>query len=377
VKLISVYARRGSPFWYAAFPDPTSGRRVCRATEFRRADPQSKRRALNWAREQAGDAGLLRNERAGWDWVEPWLLLRYRTQKKTLANSTNWWHWLESYFVEKDVPGPRALTREMALGYIAWRTSQEKRSGKKPSYNSALQELKFLGRVLREARLRDPAVVNVCERLGLRREHAPEKPPITDAEVVQIRERLDQLEGHRPLRERWMTIMFEIALHQGCREAETIAPLDRFDLKAGTVLMHVKGDRWGTVPLHPDLRPLIEALKAAGATWTCTPPVPRIYRQTWSRFFKGRDERGREGFLSHLTFHCTRVTVITRFAQEGVPIQQAMAYVMHADELIHRIYQRLQPGDLKRCLQALRYPRRSFSDGDAQPQSQGAPPATP
>lgn len=375
MKHISVYARARSPYWYAAFPDPRTGVRVYRSTEIPVHAPQSKRRALNWARSQAGEGPLLRDEpkgTKGWGWVEPWLTLRYRTQAKSLSNALDWWHWLELYFIEQGIGGPRSLTRELALDYIPWRMAQKKRSGKMPAYNSALQEIKFLGRILREARARDATIVNVCERLGLRKEKPSEKPEITDEQISLIRERLHQLEGALPLRERWMTIQFEIALHQGCRVAETISPLDRYELDAGTVRLHIKGDRWGTVPLHPGLRPLIQALKDSGATHTCRPPAR--YTREWSRFFKGRDERNQEAFLPELTFHCTRVTVVTRLARAGIPIQQAMGYVLHADELIHKIYQRLKPNDLRGCHSALRYPDAPIRGDNTPPQNQDDPP---
>jgi integrase len=75
----------------------------------------------------------------------------------------------------------------------------------------------------------------------------------------------------------------------------------------------------------------------------------------WHWFLKGRAERGWQGVCPHATFHCTRVTVITRMARAGVPIQQAMAYVGHADQTVHRIYQRLQADDLTKCTEALRF----------------------
>jgi hypothetical protein len=42
-------------------------------------------------------------------------------------------------------------------------------------------------------------------------------------------------------------------------------------------------------------------------------------------------------------------------ARAGVPIAQAMAYVGHADQEIHRIYQRLQAPDLSRVQAALSF----------------------
>ena len=49
-----------------------------------------------------------------------------------------------------------------------------------------------------------------------------------------------------------------------------------------------------------------------------------------------------------------------------------MAYVGHADQAVHRIYQRLQADDLTRCTEALR-----FAPNSGTPQNQGAAEATP
>ena len=49
-----------------------------------------------------------------------------------------------------------------------------------------------------------------------------------------------------------------------------------------------------------------------------------------------------------------RVTVVTRLARSGkVSEQQAMRFIGHANEPIHRIYQRLRTSDLKACLDAV------------------------
>jgi len=50
--------------------------------------------------------------------------------------------------------------------------------------------------------------------------------------------------------------------------------------------------------------------------------------------------------LPHLSFHCTRVTVVTRIARKGYCMAQAKAYVGHASDTVHAIYQRLTPPDV-------------------------------
>ena len=81
----------------------------------------------------------------------------------------------------------------------------------------------------------------------------------------------------------------------------------------------------------------------------------------WRQFFR------RIG-LPHLSFHCTRVTVATKFARSGVPISQAKAYIGHASDTVHAIYQRLTPADVAHLGAVLSNPTAG---------TQGAPATTP
>ena len=96
--------------------------------------------------------------------------------------------------------------------------------------------------------------------------------------------------------------------------------------------------------------------------YSCALPV--MAAKEWHTLF-------REIGLPHLCFHCTRVTVITRMAREGVPIAQAMRFVGHASEAIHRIYQRLAAPDCGWAIKAIDY------GGGAKPRTGDAYPATP
>ena len=110
---------------------------------------------------------------------------------------------------------------------------------------------------------------------------------------------------------------------------------------------------------HSNLIPLIERLKSTGRTRTFDMPA-QIGRE-WTRFF-------RKIGLGHLCFHCTRVSVVTRLCRAGVSQPQAMRFVGHASETIHRIYQRLRAEDVSACVSALRIPLSENPD---------APSATP
>src|SRR5882724_7658360 len=105
---------------------------------------------------------------------------------------------------------------------MAWRTSQVKRLSKRhPSHNTALSELRLLGRVMREAVRRGFITSSPVERMGIKKQKPREKAEMADSDIATIRQSLAEKEGHLPLPERWMTISFEIALHQGCRVSET------------------------------------------------------------------------------------------------------------------------------------------------------------
>ena len=370
----SIYRRKDSPFWWVKYWCPQRLKWVAKSTGQRLNDPLGYKRAVAQARELSADAisakALAPSSR--WEkWVMPWLQMRHQSSPKTLVSETNRWEWIDSFMIEQRVYGPQGVTYQLGLDYMAWRTSQTKRVSKRhPSHNTALAELRLLSRVMREAVRRGFITSNPLERMGIKKLRPAEKAEMTDTDIAKIRAALVEKEGHLPLKERWMTISFEIALHQGCRISETSLPLSDIDLGARRITFHAKRAKVFTTTLHPGLVPLIQQLKASGAERTCV--LPKLATRDWHLFLKGRLERNRQGICPHLTFHSTRVTVITRMARAGVPIQQAMAYVGHADQTVHRIYQRLQADDLTRCTQAL-----SFFPANGTPQTPDADAARP
>jgi len=280
--------------------------------------------------------------------------MKHRDSPLSLKSELGRWHWLDAYLTETKIHGPQGMTYLLAYAYMNWRTSQIKKvSRKHPSHNTARMELSLLSRVMREAVHRGYLFANPLERMGIKRDRPAEKPELTDGDITAIREGLLHKEGHLPLKERWMTICFEIALCQGCRVSETSVLLFDIDEDMGRITFHAKRHKVFATLLHPGIAPLIRALRAAGAERTCI--LPPMATKEWHWFFKGRPERGWEGKCPKASFHCTRVTAITRMARAGVPIQQAMAYVGHADQTVHRIYQRLQAADLTLCAAALKF----------------------
>ena len=360
----SVYQRPGRPVWYVSYFDPKIARRHHEATRYRIDDPNGHRNALRMAAELNRDAAAFGGtaKKELWDaWVPQFLDDRYRGSQKTLLRYTESWNWVRTYLAEGKILTPGALKYENVLGYVGWRTAHRRHNGNLICRNTALCEVKAFSIIMREAVHRGFAYGNPCERLGIKKD-VPRRPPeLTEGEIEKIRAELLRVDGPRPVTERWMTVSFEIALHQGCRLSETQVPMDAIDTDRGTIRFEAKGRGDGqphvfTTSLHPALLPLLRELRAAGASHTCH--LPRMASKEWWML------RKRIG-LTHTKFHSTRVTVITRLARAGVPVSQAMAYVGHASQTIHHIYQRLGAADLSQCTKALAF------GGDDSPQTPG------
>jgi integrase len=347
MKYASVIKRPGRNKWYMVFWDPKRQKRVQEATPLSVDDPQGHRKALDlisekskWAQADRKTKGVERWE----NWVSEFLEGRYKgvDREKTLIRMQGGWDQWRAYLEDNKFPVPRALDYNGVLGFVKWRSAQIKpSSGKMVSKNTALCDVRVMSVIMREAMRRGYANINPCEKLGIQKDAAKEKREITDEELKIIRREL----ATRPL---WMQTSFEIAIHQGCRLSETALPLERVDLDRKKITFKAKGRKGSphvfTTALHPGLRPLFEKMKREKAKMTCELPI--MAAKEWHFFFK-------EINLSDLSFHCTRVTVITRLARAGVPISEAMAYVGHASETIHRVYQKLASSDLTRATDAL------------------------
>lgn len=368
---ISIYERKGRPTFYVAYDCPVRARRVCESSGIMVTDHRGKIEAYAYAREKSMSGvthGQARDASRWENWVEPWLRLRYANQPSTLTSYMGAWKFIALYLREKSIPTPRALTYEHVVRFVLWREAHvKKQSGRKVSRNTALHNVKVLSRVMRHAVRLAYASGNPCVRISedVRPTPAKEKPEFTNEQIAIVRAELARPSPKGTTRPEWMSIAFEIALHQNCRLRATQIPMERIDLDRGTIQFHEKGSQVFTVPIHPGLRPLLTQFKADGRKITCQ--LPLLASRTFSRMLR------RIG-LPH-TFHSTRVTGITRFARAGVAEQQAMAYVNHGGWAVHRVYQRLKPADVVGCHAAL-----DFSGAAAptlgSPRTSGAPRAS-
>ena len=343
--MASIYRKNKSPFWFIQFID-ADGTRRNKSTGLR-ADDQGetvKARALR-AQMEAKELNRTAGEMSGGGW-DTWVLQyldRHCESPRTLERYKGNWQWLAFWLQAKRYHSPRAITYRNALEYIDWRTTYKKKTGKTVGRNTAIMELKLLAMIMGEAVRLGHADANPLVSLKLRRDKAAKKPELSDAEIIKIRKALkDEPE--------WMELAFEIALHTGCRLRETRIPVGCIDFAENKITFpSPKGgeSRAFSVPMPAALRPRFEKLKRSKKKFALEFPFQPSRR--WQQFFIKLK-------LSHLCFHCLRVTYVNRMRRAGVPREAAMRLVNHSSELIHQIYQREKVEDVMKWSDAVKFP---------------------
>lgn len=342
---VYTYERKDSPFVWLKWLHPVTGQSLARSSGVRKDDPIRERKLAKQINKMEG--GLLETapEHAGEQfevWVVPTLRQRHADHAGSLDKNLNAWNWLSAYFREIKVTIPRELTRQHLYAYVPWRTAKRKKKVKAPGRNTAIYDLRVLGKIMQEAVERGFVTVNVARRLGLKRDAVKVKPEMRDADIAKLRAALVGKPD-------WMRVSFEVAIHTGLRFHETridvFANVD-FDSQA-IFLPAPKGGqgRAFSIDLPPVLVPMLQAMRDRGQQWTWTheraPGEPPRSLQ-WREVFDAAR------LPPPFSFHCTRVTFITRKCRAGVPETVTMKMVNHASREISRIYQRLTVDDVRK-----------------------------
>lgn len=342
--MASLVREPNSPFWYLRYKDDKGVWRR-KATPYRVGKGVDTRDARDMREQQsAKERGQRTRSGEEWGaWVDSFLCGRCKSPLTLKRYQAGWEHVLK-FLTERDIRAPRVLTITHCRDYLVWR-SKQKRGDKPVAHNTALCELKVLGLVMGEAVRREFAPGNPCRELGISREKPREKPALTNEQIIKIRLKLKT-------RPEWMAHAFEIAIHHGCRIGECRIPVADIDLAAGHIhFRKTKGDKPFTVPIHPGILPLILERIAAKAEFVCDLPknAPKLFHQ----FFRAIGMAG-------VSFHCTRVTVATWMARDkSVPDKEAMRFLNHSSELVHRLYQRWRASDVSGAVAAVRPPPQS------------------
>lgn len=339
--MATLVKRSASPFWYLQFKK--GGKWGKRVTIYRHDVSADTRKA----REECARQTLreMTEERAEGDsrfeaWVGDFFEQRYAVMPATkLRYETTWRTWL-IFFHAREISMPSQVTYDHMMTFLKWRQNPETKGVYRCGRNTAIMEIKILGTIMQEAIRRQFITSNPARGLGLVKNKPLEKPEITAEEEAKIREALQEWPE-------WMGISFDIAMATGCRLRETPIELRNVDFERGVLNFIQKGGRLHCTILPPQLLPLFQKLKAEGRQRACD--MPYMPSKFWWRFFKSIG-------MPHLSFHSTRVTVVTRLARAGISERHSMRFVGHASSTIHRVYTRLQVDDLKVCVAALQGP---------------------
>jgi len=327
----SLYKRARSPYWWIRMK--VSGEWKSKNTGLRWDSLLDTKRAKILALDRSVEESAKDSprEETGWGWVPAWLNTGRISPLTASARALHWRH-IRDFLLENEILSPTAVRHLHAQEYIAKRTATKRHNGKLISRNTAIMELKTFKSVLTEAVNRGIIEAPPFSRVKLQRDAPAEKPEITADEQSIIEAALDREPA-------WMQRSWLIAMSTGCRLRET-----RIELRnvSGTTISFPspKGGRKKAyaVPIPASLVPLFAEMRRKRQKITLEFPF-QPSRQ-WGLFFQ------RLG-LSHLCFHCTRVTFITRLARAGAPLSTAMRLVNHASTAVHRIYQRVQLHDLE------------------------------
>jgi integrase len=373
--MASLFRKPDSQFWWIKFRDPASGEIVRQSTKLRHGINAETRRAreMEAQRTLAETQAPRSKQRDRWhEWVPEYLDVKYATAKATRVRYEAIRQNLEAFFREHGITVPRQLSRDHCFRFLAWRQKPQ-RGLRKARHNTVLMELKILGLIMREAVRRGFAPVNPCDDMDLHKAPPREKPELSAAQLAMISRAIDaDKSAYRLLLRR----SFDLARFQGCRLNETwlnpqsdvFEDADADGTLRWKIRFRIKRNRVHTAPLHPDLVPLFQRLRAEGATET----YPRVAgfadlskaSRIWSDFFR---RTGLRRQIPGLSFHCLRVTLVTQFARAGVPESQAMRFIGHASQTVHRQYQKLKDGDLGACLTVSGRLNQGLADPDREP----------
>ena len=330
--MASYYRRKRSPFFWirvqnsdGTWGGKSSGIRIDALGALRKVKQRVAEQLMK--EHQIGSTGSAHRFEA---WV-PCFIAEHYNNENTKVRYLNAWSALSAYLQHEKVISPLQVTYKLCTDYVPFRTNPPRSVMRARTQNTALTELKVFSAILQEAVRRGFITANPCTRLGLKRTPPKQKPEITEEERVKIEEALEHQDP-------WMRDCFLVAMRQGCRISETAAPLGNIDTERMTISFNVKGGRIHTAPLHLDLMPLVKAARKVRRKTLVA--LPKYAPKKWHQFFR------RIG-LGHLSFHCTRVTVVTKLARSGAPIYQTKAYVGHASDTVHGIYQRLNSADVR------------------------------
>ena len=324
-----LYKRADSPYWFLRRKN-NDGKKVSTSTGLR-IDSQvdTEKAELLRAEATVAEQGGQRNRTEGWDWVENWLVQHCKSPLTLRAYRTHWAH-IQHFLTTQKLDHPSVIRFSHGAEYVEWRTGKRAKH-KVCGKNTALLEVKLLGQIMKHAAKRGMCAANPIQSLGIAKAPVKQKRVLSDDELKRCAEALE----NEP---EWMRFAFHIALWTGCRLRETPLKMKNVDFQRGAITNdQVKGGEKKAYsrPLPPFLVDLLQSVKNREYSHE----IPFQPSRRFQQFFEKLKIDG-------VSFHCLRVTYVTKLHRAGVGLSAAMRLVNHSSEVVHRIYQRLEVADV-------------------------------
>lgn len=327
-----------TPNWVLSYRDLATGEWKERTLQLRRDSKTDTRKAEAFARKATADERRSKPLMGGQyaQWVDEYIEYRYATNEDTKRRSFYYWSPLWGFLKQNKITHPQKLRYEHKQKYLTHRKAQG------VCHNTARQEIKFLSLLMDEAVKREYAFSNPLAWARIPKEAAKEKPDLSASDLRRIKARF----AERP---EWMQIIMQICAYTGCRFKETA--LDRSDVDFRRNLIHFVDSKKKpehlrkvfTIPLPKGLKPFLQTIfRKRDFT------IPRPSREQNRLFNKALSE-----VVKGATSHCFRVAFITRCHRRGLSEAESMKLVNHSNQLVHKIYSRLNVEDVRKAARQL------------------------
>jgi site-specific recombinase XerD len=326
-----------TPNWVLSYRDLVTGEWKTRTLQLRRDSKTDTRKAEAIARKSTADERRSKPLMAGQfaQWVDDYINFRYANEN-TRKRSGYYWSPLWKYLKEHKITHPQRVRYEHIQKYLTYRKEEG------VCHNTARQELKFLSTLMDEAVKREYAFNNPLARVRIPKEPSKVKPDLSESDLRKIKAAF----AKRP---QWMRTVLEICAHTGCRISESSLHSSDVDFKKN--LIHFRDSKKDplhprkcfSIPLPKGLRPVLKKLfKEHDQT------VAPISREQNRLFNKAMSD-----VVEGATSHCLRVAFITRCHRQGLSESASMLLVNHSNQLVHRIYSRLNVEDVRKAAKNL------------------------
>lgn len=327
-----------TPNWVLSYRDLASGEWKEKTLPLRRDSKTDTRKAEAISRKATADERRSKPLMGGQfaQWVDDYIDYRYAAAESTRRRSFYYWSPLWDFLKKNKLTHPQKLRYEHIQKYLTHRKAQG------VCHNTARQEIKFLSTLMDEAVNREYALNNPFARRRIPKEASKEKPDLSEKDLRRIKAHF----AHRP---EWIQIVMHICAYTGCRFKETA--LDREDVDFKRNLIHFVDSKKKpfhlrkifTIPLPQGLKPFLQKIFKKRDFTILSPSREqnRLFNKALSEVVKGA------------TSHCFRVAFITRCHRQGLSESASMKLVNHSNELVHKIYSRLNVDDVRKAAKQL------------------------